>query len=177
METALVDAEKLFEILGFIADPEHSDVLRLEWSNIPTETTHTALFTAFCLFCLLASVECGDILPKIQTAVRSMTKFPVTPEEVIVFRSTHFGAIDDCILDMVKIIDRNQNLNNTQPRGSLRPIVIDGSNVAMHHGQWKEFSVRGIELVVRYFEARGHDKIVAFVPEYRKQLHLYQTCT
>ena len=53
--------------------------------------------------------------------------------------------------------------------GSLRPIVIDGSNVAMDHGQRKEFSVRGIELVVRYFEQRGHNRIIAFVPEFRKK--------
>jgi len=57
--------------------------------------------------------------------------------------------------------------------GTLRPIVIDGSNVAMSHGKNKVFSVKGIEIVVRYFEARGHQKIVAFVPQYRDKL--YQT--
>ena len=41
-----------------------------------------------------------------------------------------------------------------------RPIVIDGSNVAMSHGNNKVFSVKGIEIVVRYFEGRGHQKIV-----------------
>jgi len=45
--------------------------------------------------------------------------------------------------------------------------VIDGSNVAMSHGNNKVFSVKGIEIVVRYFEGRGHHKIVAFVPQFR----------
>ena len=55
--------------------------------------------------------------------------------------------------------------------GDLRPIVIDGSNVAMNHGQRKFFSVRGIDLVVRYFENRGHKRITAFVPEFRKKFN------
>ena len=55
--------------------------------------------------------------------------------------------------------------------GGLRPIVIDGSNVAMNHGERKVFSVKGIEIVVRYFESRGHKKITAFVPEFRKKFN------
>ena len=58
-----------------------------------------------------------------------------------------------------------------RPARGLRPIVIDGSNVAMNHGQRKVFSVKGIELVVRYFENRGHNKITAFVPEFRKKFN------
>ena len=53
--------------------------------------------------------------------------------------------------------------------GELRPIVIDGSNVAMSHGLHTAFSSRGIELVVKYFSARGHKKIVAFVPQFRNK--------
>jgi len=61
----------------------------------------------------------------------------------------------------------------------LRPIVIDGSNVAFAHGRSEpamkngrngsEFSCWGIKLVVEYFVKRGHDNIVAFVPEFRKK--------
>jgi len=53
--------------------------------------------------------------------------------------------------------------------GELRPIVIDGSNVAMSHGLDNIFSSRGIELVVKYFTARGHKKVVAFVPQFRNK--------
>ena len=43
-------------------------------------------------------------------------------------------------------------------------IIIDVQNIAMRHGNGK-FSVRGIEIVVEYWSARGH-KVVGFMPEY-----------
>ena len=47
----------------------------------------------------------------------------------------------------------------------LRPIVIDGCNVACLHGKTKKrFSVKGIVLVIEYFLARGHE-VYAFLPE------------
>lgn len=51
--------------------------------------------------------------------------------------------------------------------GSLRYIVIDGSNVAMSHGNGKVFSCHGIKLVIDYFKQRGHSKVVAMVPQWR----------
>jgi len=53
----------------------------------------------------------------------------------------------------------------------LRPIVIDGSNVAWSHGLNKKFSVKGIDLVVQYFKERGHQKVIAFVPQFRSKLN------
>ena len=38
----------------------------------------------------------------------------------------------------------------------LRPIVIDGSNVAMSHGNKETFSCRGLKLCVEWFKNRGH---------------------
>jgi hypothetical protein len=49
--------------------------------------------------------------------------------------------------------------------GEPRAIVIDGPNVAMLHGKQLAFSCRGIELALRYWEARGH-VAVAIVPAY-----------
>ncbi|CAH1778683.1 unnamed protein product [Owenia fusiformis] len=59
---------------------------------------------------------------------------------------------------------------NPPPSGkkNLRYIVIDGSNVAMSHGNNKVFSCRGIELCVEYFKSRGHKNITVFVPNWRK---------
>ncbi|CAK7300773.1 Probable ribonuclease ZC3H12D [Vulpes lagopus] len=54
------------------------------------------------------------------------------------------------------------------PAGSLRPIVIDGSNVAMSHGNKEVFSCRGIQLAVDWFRDRGHTYIKVFVPSWRK---------
>ena len=55
------------------------------------------------------------------------------------------------------------------PRVGLRPIVIDGSNVAMAHGKNKVFSAKGIKIVADHFKQSGHSKIVAFVPQFRKK--------
>ena len=49
----------------------------------------------------------------------------------------------------------------------LRPIVIDGYNVAMGHGTGNEFSATGIKIVVDFFKARGHSEIVVFVHQHR----------
>ncbi|CAG9112119.1 unnamed protein product [Plutella xylostella] len=54
-------------------------------------------------------------------------------------------------------------------RPALRHIVIDGSNVAMSHGNKEVFSCRGIEICVDWFRARGHKEITVFVPKWRKE--------
>ncbi|KAM5248656.1 endoribonuclease ZC3H12A [Ctenodactylus gundi] len=51
----------------------------------------------------------------------------------------------------------------------LRPVVIDGSNVAMSHGNKEVFSCRGILLAVNWFLKRGHTDITVFVPAWRKE--------
>uniref|UniRef100_A0A663FH33 Zinc finger CCCH-type containing 12A n=1 Tax=Aquila chrysaetos chrysaetos TaxID=223781 RepID=A0A663FH33_AQUCH len=52
---------------------------------------------------------------------------------------------------------------------NLKPIVIDGSNVAMSHGNKEVFSCRGILLAVQWFWDRGHKDITVFVPSWRKE--------
>jgi len=54
-----------------------------------------------------------------------------------------------------------------QEKTGRRPIVIDGSNIAFAHGRSQNFSVRGIEMVVQYFIERGHNHVVAFLPQFR----------
>ena len=56
-----------------------------------------------------------------------------------------------------------------EPSTGLRPIIIDGSNVAMAHGKNKVFSAKGIKLVADHFKNNGHSNIVAFVPQFRKK--------
>ena len=60
----------------------------------------------------------------------------------------------------------------------LRPIVIDGQNVAVAHGKEiargfdskLRFSARGIQIIVKYFVDRGHKKqeVVVWLPEILK---------
>ncbi|XP_036673357.1 endoribonuclease ZC3H12A [Drosophila suzukii] len=52
----------------------------------------------------------------------------------------------------------------------LRHIVIDGSNVALSHGNNLIFSCRGIRICVDWFRQRGHRDITAFVPNWRKEM-------
>ncbi|CAG2161508.1 unnamed protein product [Oppiella nova] len=59
--------------------------------------------------------------------------------------------------------DNNDSLN-------LRPIVIDGSNVAVSHGNKVCFSCMGIKICVDWFQARGHREIIVFVPMWRKEM-------
>ncbi|XP_057676771.1 probable ribonuclease ZC3H12B [Corythoichthys intestinalis] len=55
------------------------------------------------------------------------------------------------------------------PFDNLRPVVIDGSNVAMSHGNKEVFSCRGIQLAVEWFLEKGHKDITVFVPAWRKE--------
>ncbi|XP_054708861.1 ribonuclease ZC3H12A-like [Uloborus diversus] len=51
----------------------------------------------------------------------------------------------------------------------LRPIVIDGSNIAREHGKKNNtFSCKGIKLSIEYFLQRGHTQVTAFVPNFRR---------
>uniref|UniRef100_A0A8C7ZUT7 Zinc finger CCCH-type containing 12A n=1 Tax=Oryzias sinensis TaxID=183150 RepID=A0A8C7ZUT7_9TELE len=52
---------------------------------------------------------------------------------------------------------------------TLRAVVIDGSNVAMSHGNKEVFSCLGIQLAVNFFLDRGHKDITVFVPSWRKE--------
>ncbi|XP_038068082.1 uncharacterized protein LOC119737664 [Patiria miniata] len=54
------------------------------------------------------------------------------------------------------------------PASPLRPVVIDGSNVAMGHGRNKIYSCRGIAICIQYFQRRGHRDITVFVPQGRR---------
>ncbi|KAM4633217.1 putative ribonuclease ZC3H12D isoform 2-T2 [Polymixia lowei] len=51
----------------------------------------------------------------------------------------------------------------------FRPVVIDGSNVAMSHGDKKVFSCRGLQLAVKWFWDKGLRDITVFVPLWRKE--------
>uniref|UniRef100_A0A8C7Y461 C3H1-type domain-containing protein n=1 Tax=Oryzias sinensis TaxID=183150 RepID=A0A8C7Y461_9TELE len=51
----------------------------------------------------------------------------------------------------------------------FRSVVIDGSNVAMSHGDKKVFSCQGLQLAVSWFWDRGLRDITVFVPLWRKE--------
>ncbi|XP_024287202.1 probable ribonuclease ZC3H12B [Oncorhynchus tshawytscha] len=59
--------------------------------------------------------------------------------------------------------------DSVDPYDNLRPIVIDGSNVAMSHGNKEVFSCLGIQLAADWFVEKGHKDITVFVPAWRKE--------
>ncbi|XP_006099211.1 endoribonuclease ZC3H12A isoform X1 [Myotis lucifugus] len=61
------------------------------------------------------------------------------------------------------------SLEEDKEGSDLRPVVIDGSNVAMSHGNKEVFSCRGILLAVNWFLERSHTDITVFVPSWRKE--------
>jgi hypothetical protein len=63
-------------------------------------------------------------------------------------------------------LDATKDGDNMKRYGP-RPIAIDGCNVAFAHGNNDILSVKGIILVVEYFVKRGHQTVVAFLPEDR----------
>ncbi|GFR05553.1 probable ribonuclease ZC3H12C [Trichonephila clavata] len=67
-------------------------------------------------------------------------------------------------LDEIEILEPVKK----EPR-FLRPIVIDGSNVAREHGKKDNtFSCRGIKIAIDHFLQKGHVDVTAFVPLYRR---------
>ncbi|KAG8227132.1 hypothetical protein J437_LFUL001676 [Ladona fulva] len=56
---------------------------------------------------------------------------------------------------------------NVEQRG-LRPVIIDGCNVAIAHGGNRRFSVRGLCICVEYFLRRGHTEVLALVPLHQR---------
>lgn len=60
----------------------------------------------------------------------------------------------------------NPNAKDKEETG-LRPIILDGNNVAMGHGKGKFFSWKGLHICIKFFLKRGHN-VTAFVPTFRR---------
>lgn len=58
---------------------------------------------------------------------------------------------------------KNRNSEETQKK---RMVVIDGNNVSYGHLNGKMFSVKGLEICIKYFKKLGHE-VVAVVPQYK----------
>ncbi|XP_057707927.1 probable ribonuclease ZC3H12C [Corythoichthys intestinalis] len=75
--------------------------------------------------------------------------------------SSSCSSVDSCrLLCSSKLLEDKDN---------LRPVVVDGSNVAMSHGNKEVFSCQGIQLAIEWFLERGHSDITVFVPAWRKE--------
>lgn len=65
----------------------------------------------------------------------------------------------------VKPVESPQKLKQKEPRKDKTLIVADGRNVAIKHGRDEYFSVRGLEIIVKYWQERGYP-ILIVLPDY-----------
>ncbi|XP_023250046.1 probable ribonuclease ZC3H12D isoform X2 [Seriola lalandi dorsalis] len=96
-------------------------------------------------------------------------------EELI--KTCHTQKWDKSVPNSPKLVPRGCSPSPSQPRpgpdreptAGFRPVVIDGSNVAMSHGDKKVFSCQGLQLAVNWFWDKGLRDITVFVPLWRKE--------
>uniref|UniRef100_A0A336MYG1 CSON009582 protein n=2 Tax=Culicoides sonorensis TaxID=179676 RepID=A0A336MYG1_CULSO len=62
------------------------------------------------------------------------------------------------------------NTKNEKAVFVKRLVIIDGNNIAMHHGNNKVFSVQGIEIAIKHFEDLGHE-VKVIIPQFRMKLN------
>lgn len=97
------------------------------------------------------------------------SKFTDGPEEVDGLLDAEMGTDEDGGSILTSTTVTSSTATNAISLMDLRPVVIDGSNVAMSHGNKEIFSCRGIKICVDWFRARGHKEITVFVPKWRKE--------
>ncbi|KAM9824491.1 endoribonuclease ZC3H12A [Neosynchiropus ocellatus] len=103
-------------------------------------------------------------LVKVQAGLETR-QGPVTTLSVLVPR----GEVRASEPKMHVPVTSQSGEEGSDDENALRPIVIDGSNVAMSHGNKQVFSCLGIQLAVNYFLDRGHTQVTVFVPLWRKE--------
>ncbi|XP_016308621.1 probable ribonuclease ZC3H12C [Sinocyclocheilus anshuiensis] len=82
--------------------------------------------------------------------------------------SSSSGTSSSCSFSY-SLDSRRSESPSLDDKDNLRPIVIDGSNVGMSHGNKEMFSCHGIQLAVDWFLERGHRDVTVFVPAWRKE--------
>lgn len=104
----------------------------------------------------------------IKAAGESEDKDDATASPTLVSRGDGSGKVRSIQNQSVAAVINTQE-ELVEDEDALRPIVIDGSNVAMSHGNKEVFSCLGIQLAVNFFLERGHVDITVFVPSWRKE--------
>ncbi|CAE1256213.1 ZC3H12 [Acanthosepion pharaonis] len=87
-----------------------------------------------------------------------------TDEHHAYYSSANYGSVEKMESNHF-LAQMDLEKNDTPDNDDLRYIVIDGSNIAMAHGNGK-FSCKGIQIAVNYFVQRGHN-VMVFVPQHK----------
>ncbi|XP_014880538.1 ribonuclease ZC3H12A-like [Poecilia latipinna] len=110
----------------------------------------------------------GDDTDKVLGELVRVGAGPRTAVSVLVPRGDAEAPGPELLVPVPDPPTRNQN-RDMEDRDALRAVVIDGSNVAMSHGNKEVFSCLGIQLAVNFFLDRGHSDVTVFVPSWRKE--------
>ncbi|XP_014832397.1 PREDICTED: ribonuclease ZC3H12A-like [Poecilia mexicana] len=110
----------------------------------------------------------GDDTDKVLGELVRVGAGPRTAVSVLVPRGDAEAPGPELLVPVPDLPTRNQN-RDMEDRDTLRAVVIDGSNVAMSHGNKEVFSCLGIQLAVNFFLDRGHSDVTVFVPSWRKE--------
>ncbi|XP_012144493.1 zinc finger CCCH-type containing protein regnase 1 isoform X1 [Megachile rotundata] len=160
--------------------PNHSDVSRTASDTLAAEFAEYVTvqgsppnqspgYTARVEFAL----KLGYTERLVQTALQKLGPDPEQNEllaELIKLGASCSQKSIDAPEESDSVLDNDLVTNESSGCSSrLRPVVIDGSNVAMSHGNKEIFSCRGIKICVNWFKARGHKEITVFVPKWRKE--------
>uniref|UniRef100_A0A8C6WNC4 Zinc finger CCCH-type containing 12B n=1 Tax=Neogobius melanostomus TaxID=47308 RepID=A0A8C6WNC4_9GOBI len=122
--------------------------LKLGYSGEQVEAVLNKLGATALINDILAElVRLGNKDPEVQTCTNPSTLVSRTP------------CVKDTASPEVSLEEESVDIYD-----NLRPIVIDGSNVAM-----RGVSCRGIQLAVEWFREKGHKDITVFVPAWRKE--------
>ncbi|XP_022900384.2 probable ribonuclease ZC3H12D isoform X1 [Onthophagus taurus] len=146
-----------------------SDTLAAEYAEyVQTSPDLSRSYTARVEFAL----KLGYTERLVQSALQKLGPSPAQNE--LLAELIKLGAQRGSSCDSSPIEDNPEDLQVLEQQQqisaqSLRPIVIDGSNVAMSHGNKEIFSCRGIKICVDWFKARGHMDVTVFVPKWRKE--------
>ncbi|KAG5853010.1 hypothetical protein ANANG_G00068590 [Anguilla anguilla] len=95
--------------------------------------------------------------------------YPGEQVEAVLGKLGADALINDVLAELISSPETSLEDESVDNTDNLRPIVIDGSNVAMSHGNKEVFSCRGIQLAVDWFLEKGHKDITVFVPAWRKE--------
>ncbi|XP_032235178.2 endoribonuclease ZC3H12A [Nematostella vectensis] len=111
----------------------------------------------------------GDIVARGAPSMSQLADRGVIPDTSIVFPKGANMLAERPPEEEAKIYHDVVGPKESSLDTELRHIVIDGSNVAMSHGNQQCFSCQGIKLCVEWFKKRGHKEITVFVPQWRKE--------
>ncbi|XP_072551608.1 endoribonuclease ZC3H12A-like isoform X2 [Salminus brasiliensis] len=137
---------KFFLKLGY----SHSDILRVLQS-------------------LQHDAQTNDILEELIKTCRTPTSTQPGPERGTSSQSSPNLIPRGCSSPQTHLQMDTHTYSDSQASSPFRPVVIDGSNVAISHGNKQVFSCRGIQLAVQWFWDRGIRDITVFVPLWRKE--------